>query len=305
MKKVIITGASGFVGSYLVNEFLSNGYEVTAVVRNEKSDVSAFQKKENINIVYCELKDIQTLKEKLSGQYDYFLHFAWESSAGQGRGNYELQLKNVEYSCNCVKVAKLLGCKRFVFAGSIMAYEAKEFVLKNGAEPTSAYIYSIAKLTASMMAKTVSVQNNIEFIDVVISNIYGVGEKSERFLNATVKKIVSGAESIDLTTCEQIYDFIYVTDAVRQIRFASEKGMNLNSYYIGNKEQFKLRQFVEKIKIALNSDVKLNFGAVKFSGAYFDYRSVIDTDSVFSLGFMSEIDFETGVKLLKDSIEKK
>ena len=305
MKKVIITGASGFVGSYLVNEFLSNGYEVTAVVRNEKSDVSAFQKKENINIVYCELKDIQTLKEKLSGQYDYFLHFAWESSAGQGRGNYELQLKNVEYSCNCVKVAKLLGCKRFVFAGSIMAYEAKEFVLKNGAEPTSAYIYSIAKLTASMMAKTVAVQNDIEFIDVVISNIYGVGEKSERFLNATVKKIVSGTESIDLTTCEQLYDFIYVTDAVRQIRFALEKGEGLNSYYIGNKEQFKLRQFVEKIKIALNSDVKLNFGAVEFSGAYFDYKSVIDTDSVFNLGFVTEIDFETGVKLLKDSIDVK
>lgn len=305
MKKVIITGASGFVGSYLVNEFLSNGYEVTAVVRNEKSDVSAFQKKENINIVYCELKDIQTLKEKLSGQYDYFLHFAWESSAGQGRGNYELQLKNVEYSCNCVKVAKLLGCKRFVFAGSIMAYEAKEFVLKNGAEPTSAYIYSIAKLTASMMAKTVAVQNNIEFIDVVISNIYGVGEKSERFLNATVKKIVSGTESIDLTTCEQLYDFIYVTDAVRQIRFALEKGEGLNSYYIGNKEQFKLRQFVEKIKIALNSDVKLNFGAVKFNGAYFEYKNVIDTDSVFNLGFVTEIDFETGVKLLKDSIDVK
>lgn len=305
MKRVIITGASGFVGSYLVNEFLSNGYEVTSVVRNEKSDVSAFQKKENINIVYCELKDIQTLKEKLSGQYDYFLHFAWESSAGQGRSDYALQLKNVEYSCNCVRLAKELGCKRFVFAGSIMAYEAKEFVLNNGAEPTSAYIYSIAKLTASMMAKTVAVQNNIEFIDVVISNIYGVGEKSERFLNATVKKIVSGAKSIDLTTCEQLYDFIYVTDAVRQIRFALEKGEGLNSYYIGNKEQFKLRQFVEKIKIALNSDVKLNFGAVEFSGAYFEYKNVIDTDSVFNLGFVTEIDFETGVKLLKESIDVK
>lgn len=305
MKKVIITGASGFVGSYLVNEFLSNGYEVTAVVRNEKSDVSAFQKKENINIVYCELKDIQTLKEKLSGQYDYFLHFAWESSAGQGRGNYELQLKNVEYSCNCVKVAKLLGCKRFVFAGSIMAYEAKEFVLNNHAEPNPAYIYSISKLTAAMMAKTVAVQNNIEFIDVVISNIYGAGEKSERFLNSTVKKIVSGVESIDLTTCEQIYDFIYVTDAVKQIKLVTEKAESLRSYYIGNKEQFKLRQFVEKIKIALNSDVKLNFGAVEFSGAYFEYKNVIDTDSVFNLGFVTEINFETGVKLLKDSIDVK
>lgn len=305
MKKVIITGASGFVGSYLVNEFASNGYEVTAVVRNESSDVSAFHKNEKVNIVYCELKDIQTLKEKLSGCYDYFLHFAWDSSAGQGRGNYELQLKNVEYSCNCVKLAKALGCKRFVFAGSIMAYEAKEFVLNNGAEPTPAYIYSIAKLTASMMTKTVAVQNNIEFVDVVISNIYGVGEKSERFLNSTVRKILSGFPTLELTTCEQIYDFIYVTDAVKQIKLVTEKGENLRSYYIGNKEQFKLCEFVEKIKIALDSSVQLNFGAVEFKGTYFDYKDVVDTNSVFNLGFVSKVDFETGVKLLKDSIDVK
>ena len=305
MKKVIITGASGFVGSYLVNEFLSNGYEVTAVVRNENSDVSAFCKNENVNIIYCELKDILSLKDKLFGQYDCFLHFAWDSSAGQGRSNYELQLKNVEYSCECVKLAKELGCKRFVFAGSIMAYEAKEFVLNKGAEPTPAYIYSISKLTAAMMTKTISVQYGIEYIDVVISNIFGVGEKSERFLNATVKRILSGVQSLDLTTCEQIYDFIYVTDAVRQIRIASEKGESLRSYYIGNKEQFELRKFVEAIKDVLSSEVQLNFGAIEFSGTYFDYKSVIDTDSVFNLGFVPEIDFETGVKLLKNSIKEK
>ncbi len=305
MKKVIITGASGFVGSYLVNEFASNGYNVTAIVRNEKSDISSFNKNENVNIVYCELKDISTLKDKLSGQYEYFLHFAWDSSAGQGRSNYELQLKNVEYSCNCVRLAKELGCKRFVFAGSIMAYEAKEFVLNKGAEPTPAYIYSIAKLTASMMSKTVAVQNNIEFIDVVISNIFGAGEKSERFLNSTVKKIISGTESIDLTTCEQVYDFIYVTDAVKQIKLATEEGESLRSYYIGNKEQFKLREFVENIKDVLDSKVRLNFGAVEFSGTYFDYKNVIDTNAVFDLGFVSEIDFETGIKFLKDSIKEK
>ena len=204
-----------------------------------------------------------------------------------------------------MKLAKELGCKRFVFAGSIMAYEAKEFVLNKGAEPTPAYIYSISKLTAAMMTKTISVQYGIEYIDVVISNIFGVGEKSERFLNATVKRILSGVQSLDLTTCEQIYDFIYVTDAVRQIRIASEKGESLRSYYIGNKEQFELRKFVEVIKDVLSSEVHLKFGAVEFSGTYFDYKNVIDTDSVFNLGFVPEIDFETGVKLLKNSIKEK
>lgn len=301
MKKVIITGANGFVGSYLTKSFANYGFEVTAIVRNENSDISSIKEIDRVNIVFCDLDNIATLPKLLSEKYDLFLHFAWDSSAGIGRCDVNLQLNNVYTTCAAVKIAKKLGCKRFVFAGSIMEYEAKEYVLETSDEPNPAYIYSIAKLTASMMAKTVAASENIEYIDTVISNIYGVGEKSMRFLNSTVKKILSG-EKLRLTSCQQMYDFIYITDAVEAIKIAALKGRSMTSYYIGNKNQRILKDFVLDINDALKSDTIIEFGAIPFNGTYFNYSDVIDTHAVYRLGFNADINFKTGVKMLADSI---
>lgn len=303
MKKVIITGANGFIGSNLTKIFSEDGFEVTAVVRDKNSDVSSISSLQGIKIVYCSLDNIEDLSSILTEKYDLFLHFAWDSSAGIGRCDENLQLKNIEATCKAVKTAKKLGCKRFVFAGSIMAYEARESVLNNGFSPSSSYIYSISKLTASMMAKTVAVSENIEFVDVVISNIYGVGEKSMRFLNSTVHKIISG-EHLKLTSCQQTYDFIYVTDAAEAIKTVALKGKNLTSYYIGNREQRKLKEFVLDIKQALESDVDIEFGAIPFNGVYFDYKDIIDTEGIYKLGFNTKVDFKFGVKKLAESIRK-
>lgn len=301
MKKVIITGANGFVGSYLTRCFAECGFEVTAIVRNETSDISSIRDIERVKIVYCDLDNIEMLPSILSGKYELFMHFAWNSSAGSGRSDVNIQLNNVHATCMAVKIAKMLGCRRFVFAGSIMEYEAKEYVLETSGAPNSAYIYSIAKLTASMMAKTLSASQNIEYIDTVISNIYGVGEKSMRFLNSTVKKILS-SEKVRLTSCQQMYDFIYITDAVEAIKIAALKGESMTSYYIGNKNQRILKDFVLDIKDVLKSDTIIEFGVIPFNGTYFNYNDVIDTHAVHRLGFNADINFKTGVKILADSM---
>lgn len=301
MKKIIITGANGFVGSCLAKNFVESGFEVTAIVRNEKSDISSISKINGLKIVYCNLEEINNLHKILTDKYDLFFHLAWDSSAGEKRSDVGIQLSNVEYTCNAVKEAKKLGCKRFIFANSIMSYEAREYISNDNSNPTLGYIYSTAKLTAGMMAKTIAVSEKIEYIDVIISNIYGVGEKSMRFLNSTVRKIIS-CESLKLTSCQQIYDFIYITDAAEAIKIASINGKNLNSYYIGNKTQRKLKDYVLDIKETLKSDVKIEFGAVPFNGAYFNYSDITDTNKIFKLGFKINVDFKTGIKMLADSI---
>ncbi len=304
-KKLILTGANGFVGSYIARSFSDSGYEITAVVRNKNSDISLLKGINNIQIVFCDLDSIEDLPQILSHKnYDLFLHFAWEASAGADRSNTAIQLKNVEATCKAVKTAKELHCNRFVFAGSIMTYEAKEYVLNNNSTPSPTYIYSTAKLTASMMAKITAVEQNIEYINVVISNIYGIGERSMRFLNSTIHKIISGTTELNLTSCEQIYDFIYASDAAQAIKTASLYGENLSSFYIGNREQYPLKKFILDIKDALNSTVTINFGAVEFNGAYFDYHDIIDTNKLSELGFKPRISFKEGIKMLAENIMK-
>lgn len=302
MKNVIITGANGFLGSYVCKSFASSGYNVTAVVRSETSDISAISDIDNIHIAYCELENISKLPELSECNYDLFLHFAWEGSAGSGRCDESLQLKNVMFSCDALRTASKLGCKRFVFAGSIMEYEASQYVLNDCTRPPKPYTYSISKLTADMMLKTLAAELGIEYITAVISNVYGTGEKSMRFLNSTVQKILSGTE-LNLTSCEQLYDFIYASDAAEAIKLASIKGESFSSFYIGNKDQLPLKNFVLDIKEALHSDVAINFGAVEFNGTYFNYNDVIDTSKLQSLGFHPEINFKDGIKMLAESLK--
>ena len=77
MKKAIVTGANGFIGSWLIKELVKNDVEVIAVVRNEKSNIESIANIEGLRIVYCDLNEIQTLPEKIADRdIDVFYHLA-------------------------------------------------------------------------------------------------------------------------------------------------------------------------------------------------------------------------------------
>ena len=84
MKRVIISGANGFVGSALVRELLNHDYEVYALDRGGCS--GNLPQNEQVHFVACDLSEMGTLTEKLPRQdYDAFFHFAWVGSAGPAR----------------------------------------------------------------------------------------------------------------------------------------------------------------------------------------------------------------------------
>ena len=152
------------------------------------------------------------------------------------------------------------------------------------------------------MAKTLAVRENIDYINIIISNIYGAGEKSARFLNQLLRKLISN-QKIPLTTGEQLYDFIYVTDAVKGIILAAQKGKNCFSYYIGNQTPQPLKQFILQAKEGLKSESELAFGEVPFKGAKLTYKE-FDTNKLYDLGFKTEISFQKGIQMTAEWIKK-
>ena len=124
MEKVIITGADGFVGSYTVKHFLSEGKHVLAL----DMGIEAKRLNEHPNLIYkqCDITDINSMLDIIPHSvYDTFIHFAWAGSAGPARVDYNLQMQNALNTVECMKAAKQLGCSRFVCAGSIMEYEVE------------------------------------------------------------------------------------------------------------------------------------------------------------------------------------
>ena len=87
MKKAIVTGANGFIGSWLRKELLKNNVEVIAVVRNEQSNTETIP--ENVKIVYSELDTIYDLVNKVFDRdIDVFYHLAWAGTGGKARDDY-------------------------------------------------------------------------------------------------------------------------------------------------------------------------------------------------------------------------
>lgn len=267
MKKVIVTGANGFIGTHLVHELVHSGYAVTAIVK--ENTPTTLIEGDNVDIVVCDLSDLASLAEKINMGYECFYHLAWIGSAGPARVDYSLQLSNVQYTCAAVEVAKKLGCQRFVGAGSIMEDESNVYVPCNASKPGGGYIYSTAKLTAHYMAKCHANTLGIEFCWGKISNAYGRGDTTGRFMHYLIGKLLRG-EDCDLTSGTQLYDFIYVTEVARAFRYIGERGKTNNSYYIGSLQPQPLRKFVTEARNIISPNVNLNFGVVDFNGIEMD-----------------------------------
>lgn len=291
--KAVVTGATGFLGTHLVEELVSQDYEVIAVGRDVSKMPAEWQ---TDNRIECLEYSVEALSEKNA---DVFFHFAWNGTAGDARADESIQLDNVKLACEAVKVAKAMGCKRFVHAGSLMSYEVVNSFSSESFIPGKNRIYSIGKLTAEYMSKTIAIAEQIEYVNVIISNVYGVGERSARFINSTVKKMLSN-ETIPLTAGTQQYDFIYVTDAVKAIILVAEKGQNLGNYYIGNSKQIPLREFVERMYKVLDSTSELRFGVVPMEAIVLDYNELDTGRLERELGFKPQVSFEEGIKKLGD-----
>lgn len=292
MRKAIITGADGFVGSYTVQCFLENGVKVLAL---DMSDTpNRLQKHENLVYKKCDITDIASMMEMIpKGEYDTFIHFAWAGSAGPARVDYNLQMQNALTTVECMKVAKELGCTRFVCAGSIMEYEVEAAIHAQGSKPGMGYIYGMGKHIAHCMCKSVAVEIGIELLWPMITNAYGVGELSPRFVNTTLRKIING-EPLQFTAATQNYDFVYVTDVAKAFYLVAKNGKPFCEYMIGSGNARPLREFILEMQQACAPDATPLFGDVPFTGTNMPL-SVFDTNDLeIDCGYKQEVSFADG-----------
>lgn len=298
MEKVIITGADGFVGSYTVQHFLNEGKIVLAL----DMGLEARRLKDHKNLTYmqCDITDTKVMMEKISqGVYDTFIHFAWAGSAGQARVDYKLQMQNALNTVECLKAAKELGCSRFICAGSIMEYEVEAAVHSQGSHPGMGYIYGMGKHIAHCMCKSVAANIGIELLWPMITNAYGVGELSPRFVNTTLRKIING-ENLQFTAATQNYDFVYVSDVAKAFYLIAEKGRPFCEYMIGSGNARPLKEFILEMVSACGPDAKLLFGDVPFTGTNMPLSTFAIDEIKKDCGFEPEVNFANGTKMTMD-----
>lgn len=295
MNKAIVTGATGFIGSYLVKELIENNYQVLAIVREGTININRLVDSPNLKIVYCNLNNLQNLSIPNEEPYDYFFHMAWDGVSGNLQFDYDLQISNIKSSLSAMDVANRMGCKRFIGAGSIHEIEGNKELSTNDEVVFQGHSYKIAKLAAHYYCKLFASKIGMDFLWPLLTNTYGVGEKSSRLINTIIRQLIRGEEPA-LTQANQLYDFIYITDAAKAYRCIAEQGISYRNYIIGSGNIIPLRDYLLQLRDIVNPKIELGFGRYQYKGISLSKEELYNDYLMKDTDFQIEVPFSLGIQ---------
>ena len=261
MRKIIITGATGCVGSAIVRRALAQGMEVTCIVHEGSKRLSNLPQDKRVKIVECNLSNYSSLQ--IPGEHDAFIHMAWEQTFGASRDDAEVQMRNIQYTLDACHLAKRCGCQVFVGAGSQAEYGVQSVNLTPDLPVNPESGYGIAKYAAgklsAMLCRTLGMRQNW----VRILSVYGPNDGENTLISYVIRELKAG-RSPELTKCEQIWDYLYADDAADAILAIAEKGVDGKAYPLGSGKGRKLSEYVEDIRKIINPNIEIKYGAKQY-----------------------------------------
>ena len=184
MKKVIVTGANGFIGLELCKLLNEKCIITLAILRNEKSYSKELSELAYVTPIFCNMDEILELVEETEcNEVDAFYHLAWSGITGKERENCDEQLKSIKWTIKAIEAADKLGCKKFIGVGTLAEIDAYNYCSLDGATPNLVSCYGTAKIAAHFMSKAIGNNVGIEHLWAYVGNTYGEKDKSSNFIN--------------------------------------------------------------------------------------------------------------------------
>ena len=267
--KILITGASGFIGSFIVEEALKRGFDTWAAIR--KSSSREWLQDERIHFIELNLSSKAQLVEQLRGQaFDYVVHAAGVTKCLNKADFHRI---NTEGTKNLAEALLEVGMplKRFVFVSSLSIFGAiKEQQpyeeIRESDTPQPNTEYGRSKLAAEQFLESINQHpspntqhpspntqhpspntHHLPYIILRPTGVYGPREKDYFIMAKSIQQhsdFAVGYKRQDIT-------FVYVKDVVQAVFLALEKGENGRKYFLSDGEVYQSTTFSNLIHEAL------------------------------------------------------
>ena len=267
MEKVLIFGAGGFVGSYLSNEFLNNGYQVVGSDKNKSSLLS--DKVEFHNADLMDASAVEKLVNEL--QPDIIINLAAISSVWQSWGIPQTTMMvNVVGALNIMEAARKVEKKpKVMFIGSSEEYVVSDEPLSEKNELDASNPYGISKVTQERFAKLYREQYSLRVYCVRPFNHTGVGQRESFVLPSWCKQVAEIEKSgkpgvIKVGNLTVLRDFSHVTDIVRAYRMIVESDDCETIYNVGFGTAYRLDEILNYIVGLSSQEIKVEVDPERF-----------------------------------------
>lgn len=264
IKSAVITGPTGVLGTALVKKLDEVGVETYVVCHRGSPRNATILEHPYIHKVECDMDEIGRLPSLIKKSVDAFFHFAWLGTlVNSNRMNMYLQNTNVKYALDTVYVAKELGCKVYIGAGSQAEYGRIDGVIHPNSPTNPISGYGMAKLCAGQMTRVLCKDFGIRHIWPRIVSVYGKNDGDKTLVNTLIRTLKAG-ESPKLTAGEQLWDYLYADDAADALYLMAEKGEDGAVYVLGSGTSRKLKDYMMDIRNEVNKDIPLGLGEIPY-----------------------------------------
>lgn len=303
---VIVTGATSFISITLIEQLLEKNYSVFAIARPNSTGLNLISSSKGLTIIESELSDLEKLDLDNITECSTLFHIGWTSDFVNSRYNLDGQLKNVEYTLGAVELAKRYSCKSFVGIGSQAECGRVKSPISAHTPDKPENAYGIAKCKAAELSLRLCEQYGIRHHWPRLLSAYGPYDKSHTFIMSCLNACLNN-QFIELTACEQIWDFIYVEDVARALILIAGSGRHGVKYPIASGIHKSLYKYVEEIVDLTGTDILVRGIGKK----EYDANQVMNlcgdiSETTRDTGFYPEISFREGIKrtlkLLNDRV---
>lgn len=295
MKKAIITGSTGLVGTALARYLSSREVEVLCLgQQNIDLDGVTRHFGNGVSYLRISMQELVELPERTAkmgwstNEPTVFFHLAWRGQERLTDGTFADQLINATYAAEAVRTAKHIGCTRFISAGTIEETYVEHFLQGAREVPhcSAQTDYALAKLAARDMCKMVAYLEKIDYIHTRLSVPLAPDLSRGTYIASTLKKIAMG-ETYDSPKNEQLFDIVLTDDIARAFYMIGQKGRNKADYFIGRSKPATLRQFFSQFEqIVQGVPFEPEAPVVDHQLGFFETRALReDTGFVATAGF--------------------
>ncbi|MBS7231929.1 NAD(P)-dependent oxidoreductase [Flavobacterium psychroterrae] len=287
-KTILITGVTGFLGSNLAIELVSQGYKVVALKRKS----SSLKRIETI-LPKIYLYDIENIDFLTFFQDIHKIDVVIHTATSYGRNNetpWEIFDANTSFPLKLLDGASVANVSKFINTDTIL----DKFL----------NLYSLSKNHLLDWGKFYSMRNRIEFINMRLEHFYGPGDDDSKFTSYVINNCISNTTSLKLTLGEQSRDFIYIDDVVSAYIAVLNREKLVDEYFsqydVGSGKSVTIRKFVETVHKITESNINLEFGAVPYRVGEV-MKSKANITALKELGWYCKFSLEEGLILtIKD-----
>lgn len=281
--KVMVTGATGYLGSYLIKALLKNGHQVIALKRSFSDTTRITDELPRIavyNIDQCDLEQPFKDHEDL----DVVIHAA-TCYGRKGEKPLDIISANTTFPIKLLEMAASYGTAAFINTDTAL--------------PRDLNCYSLSKAHFADWGRYYAYSGKIRFVNIRLEHFYGPLDDVSKFSTHVMRSCFKNVPELKLTAGEQERDFIYIDDVISAYLLLISTSIRAaglyQNYELGSGKAIAIRSFVETVHRLAKSTTRLDFGALSYRDKEV-MRSEADIAPLKAMGWSNKTDLITGIK---------